>query len=75
MGVAITNVQEGNNFVTAVVTGIGTSVGFAIAIIIMAGIREKTENNDVPKAFKGTPAVLLISCLMAIAFYGFNVLA
>ena len=75
LGVAITNVQEGNNFVTAVVTGIGTSVGFAIAIIIMAGIREKTENNDVPKAFKGTPAVLLISCLMAIAFYGFNVLA
>ena len=46
LGVAITNVQEGNNFVTAVVTGIGTSVGFAIAIIIMAGIREKTENND-----------------------------
>ena len=40
----------------------------------MAGIREKTENNDVPKAFKGTPAVLLISCLMAIAFYGFKVL-
>lgn len=75
LGVAITNVQEGNNFVTAVVTGIGTAVGFAIAIIIMAGIREKTENNDVPKAFKGTPAVLLISCLMAIAFYGFNVLA
>ena len=75
LGVAITNVQEGNNFVTTVVTGIGTSVGFAIAIIIMAGIREKTENNDVPKAFKGTPAVLLISCLMAIAFYGFNVLA
>ncbi len=75
LGVAITNVQEGNNFVTAVVTGIGTSVGFAIAIIIMAGIREKTENNDGPKAFKGTPAVLLISCLMAIAFYGFNVLA
>lgn len=72
LGVALTNVQEGNNFVTSVVTGLGTSIGFAIAIIIMAGIREKTENNDVPKAFKGTPAVLLTACLMAIAFYGFN---
>ena len=40
----------------------------------MAGIREKTENNNFPKAFKGTPAVLLTACLMSIAFYGFGVL-
>lgn len=75
LGVALTNVQEGNNFITAVVTGFGTACGFAIAIIILAGIREKTEHNDIPKAFRGTPAVLLTACLMAIAFYGFNVLA
>lgn len=75
LGVALTNVQEGNNFITAVVTGFGTACGFAVAIIILAGIREKTEHNDIPKAFQGTPAVLLTACLMAIAFYGFNVLA
>ncbi len=75
LGVALTNVQEDNNFITALITGIGTAIGFAVAIIILAGIREKTENNDIPKAFRGTPAVLLTACLMAIAFYGFNVLA
>lgn len=64
--------QDNNNFITSVVTGFGTAVGFALAIIIMAGIRERTENNDFPKAFKGTPAVLLTACLMAIAFYGFE---
>ena len=75
LGVALTNVQEGNNFITAVATGFGTACGFAVAIIILAGIREKTEHNDILKAFQGTPAVLLTACLMAIAFYGFNVLA
>lgn len=75
LGVALTNVQEDNNFLMSVVTGFGTACGFALSIIILAGIREKTENNDVPKSFKGTPSVLLTACLMAIAFYGFNVLA
>ena len=71
LGVALTNVQESNDFITSVVTGFGTACGFAISIIILAGIRERTENNDVPKSFKGTPSVLLTACLMAIAFYGF----
>lgn len=75
LGVALTNVQENNNFLMSVVTGFGTACGFALAIIILAGIRERTENNDVPKSFKGTPSVLLTACLMAIAFYGFNALA
>ncbi len=75
LGVALTNVQDGNDFITSVVTGLGTAVGYAIAIIILAGIREKTESNDVPKAFRGTPSVLLTACLMAIAFYGFSSLA
>ena len=75
LGTALTNVQQSNDFVTSVVTGLGTSVGFCIAIIIMAGVREKTENNDFSSAFKGTPAVLLTACLMSIAFYGFNAFA
>ena len=74
LGVALTNVQKDYNFVTSVVSGFGTAVGFCVAIVIMAGIREKTEKNDFPAAFKGTPAVLLTACLMSIAFYGFGVL-
>lgn len=75
LGTALTNVQESNDFITSVVTGLGTAAGFCIAIVIMAGVREKTENNDFPESFKGTPAVLLTACLMSIAFYGFNVFA
>ena len=75
LGTALTNVQDSNDFVTSVVAGLGTSIGFCIAIIIMAGVREKTENNDFPASFKGTPAVLMTACLMSIAFYGFNLFA
>lgn len=75
LGVALTNVQSSNNFVTSIVAGFGTAIGFTIAIVIMAGVREKTENNDFPESFKGTPAVLLTACLMSIAFYGFNAFA
>lgn len=75
LGTALTNVQQSNDFVTSVVTGIGTSIGFLIAIVLMAGVREKTENNDFPKSFRGTPAVLMTACLMSIAFYGFTVFA
>ncbi|MBQ7203110.1 MAG: electron transport complex protein RnfA [Eubacterium sp.] len=75
LGVALTNVQSENNFVMSVVTGFGTAVGFMVAIVIMAGVRERSELNDFPKAFKGTPAVLMTACLMSIAFNGFSALA
>ena len=55
-----------------VVNGIGTSVGFAIAIVIMAGIREKIEYNDISESFQGTPIVLITAALMSIAFFGFS---
>ena len=72
LGVALTNVQKEYGILTGVVNGIGTSVGFAIAIVIMAGIREKIEYNDVPESFQGTPIVLVTAGLMAIAFFGFS---
>lgn len=71
LGVAITNVNSGYNLLTGVVNGFATSVGFAIAIIILAGIREKIEYNDIPKPFRGIPIVLVTAGLMAIAFCGF----
>ena len=75
LGVALTNVQNGYGFGMSVLTGFGTACGFALSIIILAGIRERTEHNDIHKYFRGTPSVLLTACLMAIAFYGFNSLA
>lgn len=72
LGIAITNVQKGYGILTSVINGLGTSVGFTIAIVILAGIREKTEYNDIPESFKGTPIVLLTAGLMAIAFMGFS---
>ena len=71
LGTALTNVQSSNDFVTSVVAGIGTSVGFCIAIVIMAGIREKIDENDIPESFKGMPIVLVTAGLMSIAFFGF----
>ena len=55
-----------------VVNGLATSIGFFIAIVIMAGIREKIEYNDIPKRFQGTAIVLITAALMSIAFMGFS---
>ena len=67
LGIALTNVQNGYNFIESVVAGFGTAVGFTIAIVIMAGIRERIEFNDVPESFQGMPIVLLTAGLMSIA--------
>lgn len=71
LGIALTNVQNDYSVLTSVVNGFGTAIGFTIAIVILAGIRERCEDNDIPESFKGTPIVLIISGLMAIAFCGF----
>lgn len=72
LGVALTNVQKEYGFLTSVVNGFATAVGFTISISILAGIREKMEYNDIPESFKGTPIVLITAGLMAIAFFGFS---
>lgn len=72
LGIAIINVQKGYNVLQGTVNGFATAVGFTISIVLMAGIREKIEYNDIPKAFQGFPIVLLTAGLMAIAFFGFS---
>mgnify|MGYP000214552805 CR=1 FL=1 len=72
LGVALTNVTKEYNILQGVVNGFATAFGFLIAIVIMAGLREKIEYNDIPKPFQGTAIVLLTACLMAIAFMGFS---
>lgn len=71
LGVALTNVQKEYGILQGTVNGFATAVGFTIAIVILAGLREKMEWNDVPESFKGMPHVLLTAGLMAIAFCGF----
>lgn len=71
LGVALINVNENFDVVTSIVNGFGTAVGFTIAIVLMAGIRERMEYNDISKSFKGSPIVLITATLMAMAFYGF----
>nr|MBP3598073.1 electron transport complex subunit RsxA [Eubacterium sp.] len=72
LGVALLSVQNEYNVLESVVNGVGASLGFFIAIVLMAGIREKLENSNIPEAFKGTPIVLITAGLMAIAFCGFG---
>ena len=72
LGVALTNVQDGNNFFESVINGFGTAAGYTIAIVLLAGIREQMEGNDIPYNFQGSPIVLVTAGLMAIAFFGFS---
>ena len=80
LGVALTNVQNGYyddmsagmGLLTGVVNGFATAVGFLVSIVLMAGIREKIEYNDISESFQGTPNVLVTAGLMAIAFFGFS---
>ena len=71
LGVAINNEQAEYGILTGTVNGFATAVGFTIAIVILAGLREKMEHNDIPESFRGMPTVLLTAGLMAIAFCGF----
>ena len=72
LGVSLTNVQDGFNFIESVTAGIGTGLGFTIAIVLLASLRERINESDIPAPFRGAPIVLLSAALMAIAFMGFS---
>jgi electron transport complex protein RnfA len=74
LGVSLNNVTDGYTILESTICGFATAIGFTIAIVILAGLREKMEYNDIPAPFKGMPMVLLTSGLMAIAFTGFSAL-
>ncbi len=77
LGVALLNVQDygtysaGKMMIYSIVNAFGTSSGFLVAIVLMAGVRERIQNNDVTSSFRGQPIVLVTAGLMAIAFCGF----
>ena len=72
LGVALTNVQNGYSFIESVLSGFGTAVGFTIAIILLAGIRSRIHEEDLPAPLRGAPIVLIAAALMSIAFLGFS---
>ena len=72
LGVAILNIEEGYNLIETIFNSLGASIGFAIAMLLMAGVREKFELADIPKPLQGFPIGLIAAGLMSIAFLGFN---
>ena len=72
LGVALDNVAKEYNFAQSLAYGVGTASGFALAIVLLSGVREKIENNDIPHTVSGMPIVLITAGLMAIAFTGFS---
>ena len=72
LGVALVNVQEGYNFFFSVLNGAAGGLGFTIAIVLFASIRERMEESDVPESFRGFPIALIAAGLLALAFMGFS---
>lgn len=72
LGLAIMNISKGFNIIETIVHSIGAALGFTLAIVLFASIREKLEIADVPEAFKGFPIALITASLMSIAFMGFQ---
>jgi electron transport complex protein RnfA len=72
LGLALLNIDDNLNLIQTIFRSMGAAIGFALAIVLFAGIREKIELSDVPKPFKGFPIALVTASLMSIAFLGFQ---
>ncbi|MBR4700113.1 MAG: electron transport complex protein RnfA [Oscillospiraceae bacterium] len=71
LGVALTNVQNEYGFLESVLAGFGTGVGYTLAIVLLAGIRTRIDEEVLPAPLRGAPIVLISAALMSIAFMGF----
>ena len=72
LGIALVNVQNNYNLIATLINGAGAGIGFTLAIVLFAGIRERLELADIPEAFQGYPITLIAAALMSIAFLGFT---
>ena len=72
LGIAIVNITSEYNLIETLINGAGAGIGFTLAIVLFAGIRERLELSDIPKAFQGFPITLIAASLMSIAFLGFT---
>ena len=72
LGVVLVNVQAGYNFLTSVINGAAGGLGFTLAIVLFASIRERVDKAETPESFKGFPITLIAAGLLALAFMGFS---
>ena len=72
LGVVLVNVQEGYDFLRSVVNGAAGGLGFTLAIVLFASVRERVDKTDTPECFKGFPIALITAGLLALAFMGFS---
>ncbi|MFI3129045.1 MAG: RnfABCDGE type electron transport complex subunit A [Bacillota bacterium] len=75
LGIAMSNVDEGYNLLESVLNGFASGVGFLIAIVLLASLRERMRKTDIPKPFQGFPIALIASALMSMAFAAFSGMA
>ncbi|MBP3347693.1 MAG: electron transport complex subunit RsxA [Clostridia bacterium] len=71
LGVTVNNIKDGFNFVESMVNSLGCGLGFLLAMVLFAGVREKMEKADPPESFKGLPITLVAASIVSLAFYGF----
>lgn len=72
LGVTLINIDSGYGFVESILNSLGGGIGFMLALVIFAGIREKLENSDIPNALKGMPSTLIAASIVSVSFVGFN---
>lgn len=72
LAVAVINMKESYNLLESIVNGLGASLGYMLAIVLFAGIRERIDRSNIPEAYKGLPVTMITAGLMSIAFLGFN---
>ena len=72
LGVALLNIQEGYSFIESLIYGVTGGIGFTLAIVLFSSVRERREDCDCPKAFKGFPLALIAAGLLALSFMGFS---
>jgi electron transport complex protein RnfA len=72
LGVTILNIQEKYNLIETLINGIGAALGFTLAIVLFAGVRERLDTAPIPKALEGFPIALITASLLSIAFLGFS---
>ncbi|MGI6722102.1 MAG: electron transport complex protein RnfA [Anaerovoracaceae bacterium] len=72
LGVAISNIDNGYNYIESIVNAFGAGVGFMVAMVLFAGVRQKIEFNDIPKSFQGASSTLVAASILAMSFMGFS---
>ena len=72
LGVTLLNVENEYNFLESMVNSLGAGLGFTLALVLFAGVRERVEAADVPKTFRGVPITLVAASIVAVSFMGFN---